>query len=859
MVAWSITRSDTPDLGGDDAYSLALGATAQVGFDAAAKWPSADAAPPRLLKIGAGGEVSAGAKAKIPYSFGAVAGGVSGSAKAALDYYFNVSEGLYALAVATRLDDLANPFELAPLWDAFSDKDAALEGIVIGLGGSANAQFQVSFADSGALIDGVPIDIAATIGVTASLTTDYRLTLRRATGPGGLAIHAALTRSQLSESALSAALNLTIDVAALTKPVADAIQTAVNRWDQALKEIKPFLSPGTWLRQHALADLEAALTPLIADETLRQAILADAGGALGAGAVEDSALLGWLTGKITGAIDQTRTLVDDNTTGAVDRAVAKVTAQAPLVAKYLPADKLKAMITQQIDRVDDALRNAVTTTFQQPTDAVIAALKAAGAQIGGALDDFDAQLAAVRKLLDQYDALFQKILKTAQEAAKSKVTARIFIEERRQQQVVIEVEGDFLANTAAARAVFQDLSRGRLQALVRLFESDHDVDGFHLDRAKSSLKRFSTKSGSQGFEIVFLNIARVKFEELFTNKADVVVDGLGNVRVDLKATLDKVLSTTISDRSVSFIETSALAFAAAAAQHPDMAPPALQVGLGARYGDKTLSWANVSAFMTSLSQAQLLTPGALESARGVFQRWSAEAGGDGTINGEISANLNLDQQALLTLMRIPQRVGGELNDDAHRAIVTLAIDRLIARQAVNRAHFVTGAGLLGGFALAPPHASATDLVLIYRDKLAKRNRDWLIERGAIPTNQNTVYPGSGGGMGTGSSDYFYFLKHAFGIDKLVELIDAIGDIYQAPSTWRQNDYEAAQDRMIRASTFWMRVADNLGYLFNADVSRRTATFMRIIADLAGMPGQGGVQVTMTWRQSADKVQTAAVG
>lgn len=857
VVDWAISRSDKPPTGSDQ-YSLTLGAEARVGFNAAAKWPGADPAPAKLLKIGASGKVSAGVKAKVPYSFGAVSGGVSGSTTAAIDYYFNAPNRLYALAAAERLDDLANPFELSAIWQAFETSD--LEGLVIDLAGAANAQFQVSFADAGALAEGIPVEIGAMVGVTAGLKTAYRLTLRRSVAPaGGLAVRASLTRSRLSESGLAASLDLTVDVAALTKPVAEAVKTAIGRWNEALEAIKPFLSPGTWLRDHALAELEAALKPWVADGDLRKAILADAGGVLGAGEIADSDIVGWLTGKITGAIDQGRTLVDGQTNQAVDRVYATLARDLPWVTTAVPATEVKGLIKAQIDKVDKALRDAVAELFKRPTDEIVDALQAAGARVGGTLNSFNDKLKAVRDLLEKYDGLIQRILKVAEEAAKSKVTARVFIEESRQTETVLEAAGDFLALTAGSRAVFEDLSRGRLQSLVRLFESDDDVDGFHLDRARSSLKRFSVRSGKQGFEIAFLNIARIKFEQLVSTKTTVVVDGLGNVRVDLKATLDKVLSTSLSDRKVSFVETSALAFAAAAAERPDLPQPTVQIGLSAGYGDKTMSWSSVSDFVTSLSQADLLPVGALEAARGVFQRWSAEAGGSGKINGELSASLDLDPQALRALLRLPQRIGGQLNDDAHHAIVDLAIERLMSSGTIKSQKFTSGGALLRKFSLAPPQASATDLVLIYRDKLVKRNVEWRIEARQIPNAQNTNYPAAGSGMGSGSGDYFYFLRQAFGVDKLIDLIDAMGDVYQAPATWTIKDYDVAQDRMVRATGFWLLVAENAKYIFEADVSKRTATFMRILCDLAGLPRPGGVRLTMTWRKAPGQVLTAAVG
>ncbi|MBI1407884.1 MAG: hypothetical protein GC145_17355 [Caulobacter sp.] len=864
VVDWSLSRTASP-VPKSEQYSLDLGVEARAGFNAGARWPD-DAVSPRLLSLGASGKVSAGAKAAVPYAFGTVSGGLQGSANAAIDYYFSPANTLYALAVAERLGALPNPFDLKTMWDSLADQSLALEGVVLGLGGSARASFEVKFADAQALGSGVVVDTGLSVAVSASLKNSYALSLRRAVTPAGQpAIRAELTRQRVQESELKSALALEVDVAALTRPVAAAIKTAVDRWDAAIKPIRPFLSPGTWLRDHLLAQLKTALTPLVEDESLREAILADAAGAVGAGELETDAIVAWLSDQVTGAIDQANVLADGKLDAAADRVMARLDKALPLLTRLLaagdidPALKLKTLVSDQIAKVDKALKDQVTALFTGPGKDIAEPLRRAGAAVQGAVTSANNALKPVRDLLDRYDKLFHKILAKAEEAATKKVTARLYAEESRLDQTVVEIAGLFTAVTADSRAIFDDLTRGRMRPMVQLLETEPEIPGFALDTAASGIKRFSAYKSGQGFEVAFLNIANIAYSKLLSTDTTVRIDGLGNVRVDLKGKLEKTLSFLARTRSASFAESAAIVLVAAAARDPAAPPPVLEIGVGASFADKKLDWSEVRDFIESLSEAKLLSDSALDEAKAVFNRWRTAAGGK--IDGEISAALRLTGASVPLLLQLSDRENSALRSTAQKRIAAVAVQALLDGRAIDRAPFLDGVSKVLSLTPGPKIVPVQDAIVDRVGKLAVVNE--APPAGEMPTITNTPVVYTGGG--DGQRNYVYFLRQAFVVNQLIALIETMGDVYESvPRTgaapgWTRGQYEAAQKTMLVASDFWINVADDLiGLLFKGDVGRRTAAFMRTLADLAQLPKPGGVTLVMTNNSAAGAPETVSI-
>ena len=877
-VAWTLSTSSDPVVK-TDRYSLDLGAQAIIGFDAGGAWPG-DAEPAKLLKINARGSARAGLKAALPFGPVSVSGQADGSASLSLDYFFAPRDDkIYGLAVANRLGALPDPFDLASAWEAFQSPALALEGLVYEFIGAASANVTVDFADAGALSAGV-VDAALSVAVSAKRTSKYTLTLRR-NKPVGQAgsFRATLQRGRADERTFGLELNVTADVSGLTKPVGAAIQRAVGEWDAVLTEVRPFLTPGTWLREKGFAVLKTEVGRLIDDEGLREAVLADANGALGVGTMETSAIAAWLSDQIAGAIGRGQVLINGQVDQAVARVMAGITEAVPTVAALAPVDKVQALVKAQIEKIEAALEAALLP--QVATDvaktALTAALKKAGAEIGAAVADLDDATKAVRELLNRWDALFHKILDKAKQAAEKKVTARLYRQEFRSKGYSAVVVGDFTASDPATGRVFDALTRGKLEALVQLIDGNGSAPGFDLDSEASSLSRYSRFKSEEGVEIAFISML-LQAKTLIEGEVDVEIDGQGDIHVDLKGNLNKTLRTPLNSRGVSFVD--AYKLVQAAGQDPAVAgPPHLEIGVGAVFSDKSLAWDDVEDFVKNLGRANLLDPSVFARAKTTFDGWS-QAGGK--IAGDLSASLNFDDAALRALMRLPAAGAPDparaLTEVDRKAFIRAGFDALVQLDALNVKAFEAGV-LVASDHFKPPKSPPTveETTLNFLTRI--NNLMGPVGRIGQPPGPNSPaadgpvkrvsVPGADQLSLEQQRAYFYFIDQGYTLRRLVDLIATMREIYLSRArvagpggpgaAWGVDDYARMQAAMLHDSQEWLIVFADLLSIFKSNISRRTVAFMRALLTLSGRgPDQvGGVTLTMTCRPKAGPALTAS--
>lgn len=844
-VDWKLATSDDAVVK-TERYSIDLGANIALTLDAGASWPG-DSPPARRLKLSAEGGARAGAKAAAPY----VELGASATAKLTLDYYFAAKpDELFALAVARRVGNLADPFDLKSVWTAFTTSD--LDGMRYAFGGAASANLKVAFADAQVLSRGIKVDASFTIDVSTSLKSDYELTLRKT--QGGVAVK--LSRSRASEAAFGDQLKVGVDLSSITQPVTKAIERAVKKWDDALATIKPYLSPGTWLRGKAVELLTPRLTDLIQDPDLRAAAIADMKGALGLSTVSDVKIVEWLSSKITDAIDRASVLANDQVGTAVDRVAAHLTEAAPLLSGQWKAEDAKALIKDLIGDLEKDLKEKVQALLDAQGGALKTLLQNAGAQINGAVASIDDALKGVRDLLTRYDTVFHKILKAAQEAAKAKVTARLYREETRSSGSVVEVAGDFTGFDEPTAKVFAALTRGQLAYLERLVDGEETAPFFVLKAAESSVKRFSRFKSEEGLEIIFLNISFAATTKVEID-AEVLVDGLGQVHVDTAANLAKRLSL-LNSREVSFVDSYRLVLAAAQLEAGGGGTSPLEVGVGAAFSDNKLSWKDVSTFIKDLDDARLVSPAAVNGIRAAFDRWSP---GGGAIRGEISAALRVKGDAIGTLLRLTNRTAAGLPPADKAEIIAVAMAAALRRKAIDRQDFEHGLQLAyGEFKAHPtPPLRAEQVVLNYWDGIKTNCR-------AEGDGRPKDYPLPIVFFDVGAQeDYEYFVGQGYALRRIPDLIDTMGAIYLAkPSVgggpgWSEEEYRKRQETLVNDSKAWLHVFSGASSLWSSKVTPRTVAFLRTLADLSGRTADspGGLVLTLTWKPKDKPAQTVS--
>lgn len=862
VVDWKGEAAAKPAAGPQ--YALDLSAQGSFGFEAAAAWPDTGAGlPATLLKLGAHGEVGAKANATAPYAFGGAKAKADATAKVDLGYYFEAPrDELYAAAVARRLDDLPDPFDYDSALAAFTRPGSDLDGVAFQLGGSADLSVEIAVADSLTLESGVTVGAKATLAVSVGLKNSYDLKLTRLADRSGF--RATLGRKAVDEAAFATSFALGVDVSAALAPVVKALKQAVDTWETALEPIKPYLSPGTWLRDKAGAALGQLLGKLIDDDPLlKAAVEVDLKTALGLGG-DGTSLEAWATGRVMAAFDRGSVVVTGTADQAADQVLAVLAERLPMLNQGDAKAQLQAVLKAQVDQLRGEFETAVKALFAKDAQALAKALKNAGAEADQAVQGADKALAAVRDLIGRYDKLLHDLLKGVEDAAKQKITAEFYDRETRTDTDTVELTADFRPaadNTGASRA-YQALTRGRWDDLFELIESPATPPGITLDRAASSMTRTAELTRETGFKVVFLKFS-VEAKELLTSKVTIKVDGMGRVRVMADGKLDKDLVTPMNSRKASFTDSYALALAGAT--RDETTRPALELGVAASFSDDNLTWGEIQDFAKRLEAAKLLAPDAVARAKTAFDRMAAGKPG---IDGDVGATLSLSGQAVDRLLRLPGPA--QLDPAARTAIMDLGMAWLGRTGALRQADFAGGGQVAISAVLSTPKPqTVTEMMHTYPDRLRDFLKSGTKNRTAFPKDEDPPahVPGLGGGS-LAFRHYVYFLEESFRLHGLVKMIETMRAIDlatpslkdHAPGTWTRGQYGEAQETLLRESGFWLQRVDSLGSLFEAEIARRTVGFMGAMAELAGVwPDHGGATLTLTHRPKTGAPETVAFG
>src|SRR3954452_8950522 len=369
VIRWPLLDKEIGKAGEDKgdggaSYALSLKANAALIIEAGDSWPYSDPMPGPLLRMRAEGGLEPSASATLPFSAGSLSASASASAHCALEYYFapEDQQSLYAFAVAQHLGILPDPFDFDSVWDAFAKSDLA--GIHYEFEGEASVDVAVAIADGSAFGSLATIELGAKISVGVQLGGKFFLTFRR--GPRGAngepRIVAALSRQRSRGVDLGASLGITVDLAGLASRVHGILAKALGEWDAVLAEIRPYLSPGTWLQNKAGNLIETEAKNLLKDDALRSAVVRDLQTLIGIGDSEDSALVDWLTGQLGGALDSVSGWARDHAAAALN--VTNVLGgKLPAFAQVDIRPKLQAAADKLIAHAQNELEKKVKDLF----------------------------------------------------------------------------------------------------------------------------------------------------------------------------------------------------------------------------------------------------------------------------------------------------------------------------------------------------------------------------------------------------------------------------------------------------------------------------------------------------------------
>ncbi|MFL6843792.1 MAG: hypothetical protein ACJ8ER_02790 [Allosphingosinicella sp.] len=822
-----------------DGLKLSVAGNAAVSFEAGDTWPFSDPVPDPLLRVGVKAGITAGAGVTLPYSVGTVAVSADASVGAELDYFFDVrsSKDVYAGELARKLPALPDPFAFEAVWDALAATD--LQGIVYEFDGSAKVGLDVSLADTASFGD-VSAQLGATVGASFTLKTGYTLSFRKglAAAGGGFEVIAALSRNKVSEQQFDAKVGVEVDLSKLAGRVHEVLQKAIGEWDSMLAEVKPFLSPGTWLQTRGSALIEAQANKLISDSKLAEAVTRDLKGAIGIDTSDTSALAGWLAGEIGGALDQASGVISGKADDATASVLDALSRRLPAFAQPELQARIKPVVDKLVADTRAEFEKRVQALLEQPGKALAKALKGAGAAVGDKVTKLDEALAPLRKLVDRYDKLFHEILDESGKAVRRKLSASLSVGEARTDKTTYQVLGRLQARSSRAGDVFRALTRGRLDRIKSLVDRDDPFDDFVLD-PKSSITRYSKSTSTLGFEAVLFGFG-LSGTELLSGEATVRADTEGNIYVDTKGKLDKKFKGLSEGTEFSFVDVFTLVRARAVAAAGAPANRTMELGVTITQTDNSLKRGEVEGFVTSLEQAQLLPVGAAARAAEKFGSWVGQGTGKSLV-ADLSAKLWLPGAAAVRMMQLEHVVAGTLDRAARERIIRTAVK------------------ILGE---------------VQKD-------DWRVEEGA-----KVAWLQFGDGSGSFRLDDFFiafrppveepmfaklsdqeryrdFVQEHGRLQDLVSLVEEMARVYLAtprglgstdPSEWGADQYRAAQKRLAGYSRKWLTINNDFIFWVKSEVHPRTIALLRIMAALAEVDSRNAVAVVMI-RKSDSKDET----
>lgn len=826
---------------GEDSYSLSLGAKAALTIEAGDTWPYSDPMPEALIRMRADGGLEAKGNATFPFNIGKVVVGGGASANFALEYYFAVpnQNSIYALAVGERLAKLVDPFDFNSVWDGFAGSDLA--GIHYEFTGSTDINVAVSVAAAADLGSAIKADLGATISVGFKLNGKYFLTMRAGprAGDGSRQVIATLSRQKIRAADLGLKLGLTVDFSSIAQKVHAVLADALGEWDKILKDVTPYLSPGTFLQGQADKLIEKEAKTLIKDAGLRDALVRDLQGVIGIGAPTESELVDWLTGQLTGALDAAQDWAKDRGKAA--------TSLVDNLGRGLPAlaqDEIRKRLAGSADTLVDAaakeLKDKVVALFAKDSDALDQALQRLGVTAAKAVKTADDALTGVRALIDRYDKLFRKVVEATADAARAKLSVAIQIEESRLDSTTIEVKGTFLQRSDGAKDIFRALTRGDFNTLLKLFDGSHDGVDFSLDTDGSSLKRYSGSTDKVGIEVVLFGFG-VTGGALLSAEAEVLVDGTGKVQVDAKATLKKRFKGLDAEREIELVSSFSLVWARAMATAPPSADRNMGLAITVGHVDDGLKRHEVERFVGSLAEAGMIGQPAVTRASDTFTRWIGNPGSNGKLAGSLQLKLALDRKSLAQMLSTGDTL---LPVGRAQMIVRSAFDRLRQKKSDREAMDGTIAFLKEKF----PARSIDDLLM--DPKGTRRALLTQVTGSRIPRILREDEP------------FMEAVEMSSGmlvmVEKLRQIYFSVPELREDndPRTWGPNDYRGAEREAVRAVRGWLQLNDVL-FWTNSKVHRRTIAFLEMVASLAGLDLANALSLTMT-RNDADMAPETVV-
>lgn len=635
--------------GGGNVGSVHLDLSAQARFEleSGALWPFSDTdmqTDDRFVRFGFIGEAKAQAGAKLPFSYGSVSTDNKADAGLDIEYYFQPDandQTVLAVRAAEWLPKIPSPFDFTEIAEAFRDRHFA--GLVMRPSGKAALKVNVVVGADFELIKGVKTTVGLTVDADVTYSSDYTLSLRRKqASPDGILV--VLSRTQLSGKRLASGLTVEVDLSTVVKRVHEIVQDYAKWSDGVLKDITPYLSPGTWLRKQAGDLVKTELQALIGDGEFAKAVALDAEALFRGGDTTNG--IDWLTNEITGAIDQVGGVLTDRTDSAADTvAKAVVEKLGERFSTLLSVEDVKSKVTERIKtlikEVQDRFAAQASGLSGAAAKDVADLLTSLQLKIATAGDAADKALENVRRLVERYDAAIKMLLDKTAEGVDSRVKLAITSEEQRWDGKGYEIYGVFRPKHADAARLYSVLLNGKLDEMKSLLLDPSDA--LEIVAGKSRISVTAGGSDKKALDLVVLGFP-ASASSLIKGEATTVIDGAGNIQVASRADAEYSAEGLGELMKLNFFDVWSVA---ASRSLPGVGSG--QIGFGFSYKDNKLKRSELEQLLGSLQKSDLISTKAVTDGLAILAD-NFKTGGNNALPVSLAGKLQLTDGQFERLM-----------------------------------------------------------------------------------------------------------------------------------------------------------------------------------------------------------------
>ncbi|MBA2933868.1 hypothetical protein HZF05_07105 [Sphingomonas sp. CGMCC 1.13654] len=815
---------------GPGSLKFDVSAAAGLECEAGSVWPfRSDGVAPGLLRIGVNGKVAADAGLSLP--FGEIGTGhfdTSASADARLDLFFRPADPArsFVEALVPSMTRLPDPLDLQAIADAV--QLAGMEGLLLVCDGSASAGLGATIGADYELADIGAITAGAVADLSFKRSARWLLSLRAT--PDGL--HFVLSRNLSCDRGWSAGVDVELDYSALASKVHDALVKANDLAQPMLAQIRPFLSPGTYLRDEAGKLVDDVASAIVTDPVLKTAVRSDIGLVLGTSQADDLAVTAYLKDRIVAlAGDQAGGILSD-----VDRWTKTITdglaSRLPLLADVDLQGKLTGYIKPILSQIETDFGATVAKLVN--TQGLATELKSIGVDISADETRADALLAGVRALVDKFDGFARDLISKTGDGVAQKLQARFGWSGGTGSGTEYELIGTFRDTSETTAQLWRSLATGHLEPFQRILAAPETAPaGVSLDAA-SSLSRFAGANDGFTLEVIVLGIT-ASIKDIVEGKAQITQSASGDIAVSAQGTASDEVDGFDEGRAASFVS----AWDLALHKIDGSGTRQMSVAIAFDHDDKKLDSGEVSGFLDGLAHQGLVEPARVQRAIEVYQAWRNATPPGQHVQGRIDVRMALSGAAVIRMLALGRQAGTRASSTQF-ALFAAAGQALLA----------TG---------------VTDQKSVDRDCRAARPRYKQLDKIDDPWRimyalQDNPPPDTDDGQDYVYTSFEQITPRAISFPGLLAVMARIYDAVPvgsgAPSgAWQAQDYADAEKEMAKDAAAWLRLNRKFLFWFKAGIHPVLLAFLRLLADL-DRPLLAGEDPFATLGQHPDTIRSS---